>query len=182
VAQLTAKRLELVKEAVPSLTRAAVLINPDNGLRQSVLHGTAATANALNIELHSFEVRQPAELEHTFAAMEDQKIGAIVVHEDTMLNASSKAIADLAVNKRMPSSGFPEFVRADGLIAYGINFPDTDYRAATFIDKILKGAKPGDLPVERSTKFTVSVNLKTANALGLVLPTTILLRADEVIE
>ena len=99
-----------------------------------------------------------------------------------MLNANSRAIADFAARRRMPSSGFPEFVRAGGLIAYGINFPDTDYRAATFVDKILKGAKPGDLPIERSTKFTVIVNLKTAKAIGIELPTSILLRADEVIE
>ena len=84
--------------------------------------------------------------------------------------------------RRLPSSGFPEFVRAGGLLAYGINFPDTDYRAAAFVDKILKGAKAADLPVERSTKFNLTINLQTAKALGLDLPATVLARADEVIE
>ena len=114
--------------------------------------------------------------------MADQHIGALVVHEDTMLNANANALAVFAAARRLPSCGFPEFVRSGGLLAYGINFADMDYRAAAFIDKILKGAKPGDLPVERSTKFIVIVNLQTAKALGITLPTSILLRADEVIE
>jgi putative ABC transport system substrate-binding protein len=105
-----------------------------------------------------------------------------VIHEDTMLNANVKAIARLAAMHRLPSCGFPEFAVAGGLMAYGVNFPDMDRRAATFVDKILKGAKPGDLPVERSTKFTLIINLKTAKAIGLTLPTSILLRGDEVIE
>jgi putative ABC transport system substrate-binding protein len=90
-----------------------------------------------------------------------------VIHEDTMLNANVKAIARLAAMHRLPSCGFPEFAVAGGLMAYGVNFPDMDRRAATFVDKILKGAKPGDLPVERSTKFTLIINLKTAKAIGL---------------
>jgi putative tryptophan/tyrosine transport system substrate-binding protein len=114
--------------------------------------------------------------------MADQQIEAVVIHEDTMLNAKATALAIHAAVRRLPSCGFPEFVRAGGLIAYGINFPDTDYRAAVFIDKILKGAKPADLPIERWTKFNVIVNLQTAKALGVTLPTSILLRADEVIE
>ncbi len=182
VAEHTAKRLELVKEAVPSLRKAAILLNRDNATTPFVLREAEAIARALNVELLGFEARQPSDFEGIFTAMTDQRIDAVVVHEDTMLNANSRAIADFAARRRMPSSGFPEFVRAGGLIAYGINFPDTDYRAATFVDKILKGAKPGDLPIERSTKFTVIVNLKTAKAIGIELPTSILLRADEVIE
>jgi putative ABC transport system substrate-binding protein len=87
----------------------------------------------------------------------------------------------VAAVRRLPSSGFPEFVRAGGLLAYGINFPDTDYRAAAFVDKILKGAKPGDLPIEQPTQFSLAINLKAARALGLTIPESILLRADEVI-
>jgi putative tryptophan/tyrosine transport system substrate-binding protein len=165
VAENTAKRLELIKEAVPSLTKVAV-----------------ATAKASNVELRAFEARQPSDFEGVFAAMADQHIGALVVHEDTMLNANANALAVFAAARRLPSCGFPEFVRSGGLLAYGINFADMDYRAAAFIDKILKGAKPGDLPVERSTKFNMIVNLQTAKALGITLPTSILLRADEVIE
>ena len=99
-----------------------------------------------------------------------------------MLVTNAKALAVLAAEGRLPTCEFPELVRSGGLLAYGINFPDTDYRAAAFIDKILKGAKPGDLPVERTTKFNVIVNLQTAKALGIALPTSILLRADQVIE
>jgi putative ABC transport system substrate-binding protein len=178
----TAKRLELLKEAIPALTRTALLLNPDNFSYALVVREVGATAKALNLELRTFDVRHPDDLAQTFAAMADQCVGAIVIHEDTMLNANAAMIADLAIAKRMPSCGFPEFVKAGGLLAYGINFPDMDYRAATFVDKILKGAKPGDLPVERSTKFNVIVNLKTAKAIGVTLPTAILLRADEVIE
>jgi putative tryptophan/tyrosine transport system substrate-binding protein len=181
-AELAAKRLELLKEAIPALTKAAVLLNPNNASNPLILGEIEATAKALNVVVQPFEARQPGDFEHTFAAMADQQIGAVVIHEDTMLNAKATALAIHAAVRRLPSCGFPEFVRAGGLIAYGINFPDTDYRAAVFIDKILKGAKPADLPIERWTKFNVIVNLQTAKALGVTLPTSILLRADEVIE
>jgi putative tryptophan/tyrosine transport system substrate-binding protein len=182
VSELTAKRLELVKDIVPTLTKAAVLLNPDNASTRLVLQEVEGTARSLKIELTQFEARHHSELEPVFATMADQQMGAVVVHEDTMLNVNSKMIANLAMAKRMPSSGFPEFARTGGLIAYGVNFPETDYRAATFIQKILKGAKASDLPIERSTKFTVTVNLKTAGALGLAVPATLLTRADELIE
>ena len=99
-----------------------------------------------------------------------------------MMNANSNALTVLAAVNRLPSCGFPEFVRAGGLIALGINFPDMDYRAAAFVDKILKGAKPGELPIERPTKFNIIINLQTAKALGITMPPTLLIRADEVIE
>ena len=182
VAELTAKRLELIKEAVPSLTKVALLLNPGNAATQFVLSETELTAKVSNVELRAFEARRPRDFEPVFAAMADQQIGAIVIHEDPMLNANSNALAVFAAVRRLPSCGFLEFVRSGGLLGYGVNFPDMDYRAAAFIDKILKGAKPGDLPVERSTKFNVIVNLQTARALGITLPTSILLRADEVIE
>jgi putative tryptophan/tyrosine transport system substrate-binding protein len=182
VAEHTAKRLELIKEAVPSLTKVGVLLNPGNASTQFVLSETEEVAKASNVELRAFEARQPSDFERVFAAMADQHIGALVIHEDTMLNANANALAVFAAARRLPSCGFPEFVRSGGLLAYGINFADMDYRAAAFVDKILKGAKPGDLPVERSTKFNVIVNLQPAKALGITLPTSILLRADEVIE
>jgi putative tryptophan/tyrosine transport system substrate-binding protein len=182
VAELNAKRLELIKEAVPSVTRVAILLNPGNASTQFVLSEAEATAKAARVELKAFEARQPADFARVFAAMADQQVDALVIHEDTMLNANANSLAVFAAVRRLPSSGFPEFVRAGGLLAYGINFPDTDYRAAAFVDKILKGAKAGDLPVERSTKFNLMVNLQTAKALGLDLPATVLARADEVIE
>jgi len=182
VAEHTAKRLELIKEAIPSLTKVAVLLNPGNAATQFVLSEIEGVAKASNVELRAYEARQPSDFERVFAAMADQHIGALVVHEDTMLNANANALAVFAAARRLPSCGFPEFVRSGGLLAYGINFADMDYRAAAFVDKILKGANPGDLPVERSTKFNVIVHLQTAKALGITLPTSILLRADEVIE
>jgi putative ABC transport system substrate-binding protein len=181
-AELTAKRVELIKEAVPSVKKVAILLNPGNASTQFVLSETEATAKAASIELRAFEARQPTDFARIFAAIADQQVGALVIHEDTMLNANANALAIFAAVRRLPSSGFPEFVRAGGLLAYGINFPDTDYRAAAFVDKILKGAKAADLPVERSTKFNLSINLQTARALGLDLPATVLARADEVIE
>ena len=182
-AELGAKRIELLKEAVPLLTKAAVLLNPTNPAgSRLILQEVEKTARALQVELQPLEVRAPGDFERAFAAMADQQIGAAVIHEDPMLNANSKAIADLAARHRLPACGFPEFVMAGGLMAYGINLPDMDRRAATFVDKILKGAKPGDLPVERATKFMTIVSLKTAKAIGIDLPTSLLLRADEVIE
>jgi putative ABC transport system substrate-binding protein len=182
-AELTGKRLELLKELAPSLAKAAVLLNADNPAgKQLILRELEPTAKALNVELLPFEARELSDLEDVFAAMVRQQIDAAVLHEDPVLNANSKAIADIVARHRLPTCGFPEFVAAGGLMAYGISFPEMDRRAAAFVDKILKGAKPADLPVERSTKFTTIVNLRTARTMGIDVPTSILLRADEVIE
>jgi putative ABC transport system substrate-binding protein len=157
-------------------------LNPGNASTQFVLSETEATAKSAGVELRAFEARQPTDFVRVFAAMADQQVGALVIHEDTVLNANATALAIFAAVRRLPSSGFPEFVRAGGLLAYGINFLDSEYRAAAFLDKILKGAKAADLPVERSTKFNLAINLQTARALGLDVPPTLLARADEVIE
>jgi putative ABC transport system substrate-binding protein len=182
VPELTAKRLELLKEAVPSLTKAALLFNPDNPLNRFVLQEIEPTAKALDIAVQTFEARRPSEFAQVFATMIDQRAAALLLHEDTMMITNSNALAVLAAVNRLASCGFPEFARAGGLIALGINFPDMDYRAAAFIDKILKGAKPGELPIERSSKFNIILNLQTAKALGITMPPTLLIRADEVIE
>ena len=175
-AELVAKRLELLKELAPSLAKAAVLLNADNlAGNQLILRELEPTAKAL-------KVRGPSDFEGVFAAMVSQQISAAVLHEDPMLNANSKAIADILARHRLLTCGFPEFAAAGGLMAYGINLPEMDRRAAVFVDKILKGAKPADLPVERATKFTTIINLRTARAMGIDMPTSILLRADEVIE
>jgi putative tryptophan/tyrosine transport system substrate-binding protein len=180
--ELMAKRLELLKEAAPTVTKAAVLLNPDNPASGPILQEMEMTAKALKVGLQPFEARRPSDFDRVFAAMANQQIDAAVIHEDGMLNTNAKVIADFTAMQRLPSCGFPEFATAGGLMAYGINFPDMERRGATFIDKILKGVKPGDLPVERSTKFTMIVNLKTAKATGFDMPTSLLLRADEVIE
>ena len=182
-AELVAKRLELLKELAPSLAKAAVLLNADNLTgNQLILRELEPTAKALKVELLTFEARGPGDFEGAFAAMINQQIVAAVLHEDPMLNSNSKAIVDTLARHWLPTCGFPEFAAAGGLMAYGINLPEMDRRAAVFVDKILKGAKPAGLPVERATKFTTIVNLRTARAMGIDMPTSILLRADEVIE
>ena len=179
---VAAKRLELLKESLPALAKAGVLVNPDNPSNVLILQGLETTAKALKVQLQRFEAKAPSDFNQAFAAMAHQQIGALVVHEDTMLIANAKAIAGLAAKGRLPACGSPEFPVAGGLMAYGVNFPDMDRRAATFVAKILKGARPGDLPVERSSNFTLIINLKTAKTLGLTLPQSVLLRADQVIE
>jgi len=182
-AELVAKRLELLKELAPSLAKAAVLLNANNPAgSQIMLRELEPTAKALKVELLAFEARGPGDFEGVFAAMVSQQIGAAVLQEDPMLNANSKAIVDILARHRLLTCGFPEFAAAGGLMAYGVNLPEMDRRAAVFVDKILKGAKPADLAVERATKFTTIVNLKTAKALGITVPPSLLARADEVIE
>ena len=181
--ELLAKRLDLIKDVLPSLTKAAVFLNANNPVGSKMaLDEVATMAATLKVELVPIEIRGPDDFERAFAAIASQKVGAAVLHEDPALNANSQALAELAAKHRLPTCGFPEFARAGGLIGYGIHFPDMDRRAASYVDKILKGAKPGDLPVERATKFTTIVNLKVAKAIGVELSTSILLRADQVIE
>jgi putative ABC transport system substrate-binding protein len=180
--ELAAKRLELLKEVIPGLTDVGILLNPENPMNEPIIPKMKLTARPLKLELHQFGVRGPAEFEGAFAAMAAKGIGALVVLDDPTLIANASAAAKLALPQRLPSCGWLDFAVAGGFMSYGVNFPDMFRRAATFVDKILKGTKPGDLPVERTTKFETIVNLKTAQALGIDLPTSLLLRADEVIE
>ena len=136
-AELVAKRLELLKELAPSLAKAAVLLNANNPAgSQLILRELEPTAKALKVELLTFEARGPGDFEGIFAAMVSQQIGAAVLHEDPMLNANSKAIVDILARHRLLTCGFPEFAAAGGLMAYGINLPELDRRAAVFVDKI----------------------------------------------
>jgi len=180
--ELAAKRLELLKEAIPLLSKVGLVSNPDNPMNGSIVQAMEQTARFLKVELRQFETRGPSALEGTFSAMVRARVGGIVIHEDTILLANARPIADLAARHRLPGSGFPEFARAGGLMGYGINFPDMDRRAATFVDKILKGANPARLPVERATTFKLIVNFKTVRALGLTMPPSLLQRADEAIQ
>ena len=180
--ELMAKRLALLKEAVPRITRVAVLVNPDNPAIGQELQAMQTTATSLKVDLQQFEVRGPNEFDGAFARMANRRIDAVVIEEDSMLVANARAIADLAAKQRLPSSGFLELAEAGGLMAYGVTLPELFRRAATFVDKILKGAKPGDIPVEQPTKFEMVVNMKTAKALGIKIPQTILVRATKVIE
>jgi ABC-type uncharacterized transport system substrate-binding protein len=180
--ELSAKRLELLKEIMPGLTDVGVLLNPVNPMNEPIIPAMKLTAQALKLELHQFGAREPAEFEGAFAAMAARRVGALVVLDDTTLIASASAVANLALQQRLPSIGWPDYAVVGGLMAYGVNFLDMFRRAATFVDKILKGAKPGDLPVEQATKFETIVNRKTAKAIGIDVSTSLLLRADEVIE
>jgi len=141
-----------------------------------------STARSLKVELQKVEVRRPDEFERAFSTMAKSRVDAVVVTQDSLFNANVRAIAELTAKKRLPSSGTKEFAEAGGSIGYGMNFSDNSRRAAYFVDKILRGAKPADLPVEQPTKFELVINLKTAKALGLTIPHSLLVRADQIIE
>jgi putative ABC transport system substrate-binding protein len=180
--ELAAKRLELLKEAMPSLTDVGILLNFVNPMNEPLLPQMSRVAQPLKLELHQFDVRAPTDFEGAFATMAAKRIGALVVIDDAVLLSNAPAVAALALKQRLPSCGWPDFAIDGGLMAYGVDFLDMFRRAAAFVDKILKGAKPGDLPVERATKFETIVNLKTAKVLGLTIPYNLLARADQVIE
>ena len=180
--ELAAKRLELLKEAVPRIRRVAVLINPDNPINASVQQAVETTAKLLKVELQQVEIRGPSEFDGAFSAMANKRVDALSVIEDPMLIANVRPIADLVTKKRLPSIAFGEFAEAGGLMAYGVNFLNIYRRAAFFVDKILKGTKPADIPVEQPTKFDFVINLKTAKQIGVSIPHSVLYRADKVIK
>jgi putative ABC transport system substrate-binding protein len=182
VPELNAKRLEILKEALPRLSRVGILLRRDNPVNVPVLSAMEHTGQALKIELQSVEVRDPADLENAVLALVKGRAGAIVVFEEAMLIAQAERIADLARRHRLPSIGFVESARAGGLLAFGVNFSDLWRRAAGTVDKILKGAKPADLPIEQATKFELVINMRTARSIGLTIPAAVLLRADQVVE
>jgi putative ABC transport system substrate-binding protein len=180
---LGGKRLQLLTEIVPGLARVAVLSNPANPGSAPNLQQTQAAAQSLGIELHVVEVRAPDRFESAFAAVTAARAGALIVLPDGMFYNQHPRIVAFAAASRLPAL-FPEkeVVQAGGLIAYGPSIPASFRRAATFVDKILRGAKPADLPVEQPTKFELVVNLKTAKSMGLTISEPFLLLADEVIE
>ena len=182
-AEVVGKSLELLKEAVPKVSRVAVLWNPANPVFQAqMLRETEVAARALGVQLQILEARGPDELERAFAAMTRERASALLVLGDPTFFLHRARIADLAAKSRLPAMyGFKEFVDAGGLMAYGAHLPDLFRRAATYVDKILKGAKPADLPVEQPTHFELVISLKTAKALGLTIPQSVLIRADQVI-
>jgi putative tryptophan/tyrosine transport system substrate-binding protein len=184
--ELVRKRLELLKQAVPGVSRVAVLWQPGAmGERtdQDMLKEAEVAARALGVRLHFIEARDPADLERAFSDMTRARAGALTVLGSTMFSTERRRLVDLAAKNRLPAV-YPwrEFVDAGGLMAYGANVDDLYRRAATYVDKILKGANPADLPVEQPTKFELVINLKTAKALGLTIPQSVLGRADEVIQ
>jgi putative ABC transport system substrate-binding protein len=182
--ELSGKRLELLKEVVPGLSRVAFLWNPDVRGAMYDYKETEGAARTLRLQLQSVEVSRVEELDRAFSAITNQHAqGLIVQAPSPILSANRGQIVSLAQRNRLPAIYAQiEFANAGGLISYGSNAAERWRRAATFVDKILKGAKPADLPVEQPTKFELAVNTKTAKALGLTIPPTILVRADRVIE
>ena len=183
VPELGAKRLQMLKEVLPQLSRVAVLWNAANPYAARVFEETVAAARTLGIEVYSMEVRRPADFENAYKVITQQRPDALITVEDPLTVTHRKQIADFVAKHRLPSiSGLREFVDEGGLMAYGADLADLRRRAASYVDKILKGEKPGDLPIEQPTKFELVINLKTAKALGLTVPPTLLARADELIE
>jgi len=179
--ELQAKRLEVFKEAYPSARGIAVLMNPDNPENAPVLRAMELTAESLKLELQQFQVRRPEEFENAVSSMIKTRVDGVAVTSDMIFVSNIERIARITAANRLPSIGDTEFARAGGLIGYGVNFLELYYRAAYFVDRILKGAKPADLPVEQPTKFELVINLKTAKAIGVDVP-PLIARADEVIE
>jgi putative ABC transport system substrate-binding protein len=177
------KNLELLKEAVPGVSRVAILLNPSNPAHQAVMQEVKAAARVLGVQLQPLEARGPHEFDRAFSAMAGERAGALLVMTDGVFAQYVMQLVNFAARHRLPAMyGFADFPKAGGLMSYGPNPSDQFRRAAYFVDKILKGAKPADLPVEQPTKFELVINLKTAKALGLTVPQSLLFRADEVIE
>jgi len=178
--EIAGKRLQLLREVAPTVARIAVLSDPS---QPADLRGTEAAAQALGVQLQVWKVRSGDELDRAFTAIARERAAGIIILGSTTLFAYRARIAQLAVTHRLPTSAWArELTEAGCLMSYGANLPDVARRAAYFVDKILKGAKPGDLPIEQPTKFDLVFNLKTAKALGLTIPPSLLGRADEVIQ
>jgi putative tryptophan/tyrosine transport system substrate-binding protein len=180
--QLRAKRVELLKEVKPGIARMAVLLNPDNPASVPEFEAMEVTARSLGVSLQPFRLRGPSEFVSAFESIEQAGAEAVETGDDGMVAGNLGAIAALAARARLLSTGPKEVAQAGGLMGYGVDIFATYRRAGIFVDKILKGARPADLPIEQATKFATVLNLRTARALGLDVPTATLLRADEVIE
>jgi putative ABC transport system substrate-binding protein len=177
------KRLELIRETLPAASRVAILWRPGNKSHPLQLKDLQVAGTALGLTVLSHPVRNAEEVNRAFAAMKDERAVAVQLLGDAFLTASQRQIAQLAIKHRIAAVyTIRPFAEAGGLIAYGADFRDLFRRAASHVDKILKGAKPADLPVEQSTKFELVINLRTAKALGITVPRAVVLRADHVIE
>jgi putative ABC transport system substrate-binding protein len=180
---LTGKWLELAKEVVPRISRVAILRNGGNPTHALFWAEAQTSAHGMALTVNSVEVRSPSEFEPAFTSMAQAGVGAVVVLADPMLGSHRMRLAELSAKYRLPSiSPFREAAESGGLISYGPSLRANFRRAATYVDQILKGAKPGDLPIQQPTTFELVINLKTAKALGLTIPPSLLQRADEVIQ
>jgi len=180
---IVTKRLELLKDVAPSAARVAVLLNPANPTNPLQLKEIQAVAPGLGVTLLALEAKGPDDIDRAFATIRRERPGAIMIIGDPMFGAHQGRLLDLAAKSRLAASySIRPYVEAGGLMSYGTNFDDLYRRAATYVDKILKGAKPADLPVEQPKKFELVINLKTAKQIGLTIPQSVLYRADKVIK
>jgi putative ABC transport system substrate-binding protein len=181
--ELSGKRLELLKESLPRLSRVAVLTNPDIPIHGVFWKETQTAAKTLGLQLYPIKVPAPEDFDEVFRAAAHRRAEALLVFDDALTIGHRRRLVALAARHRLPAMyGTREFPDAGGLLSYGPNFFDQYRRTATYVDRILKGAKPADLPIEQPTKFELVINLKAAKALGLTIPQSLLLRADEVIQ
>jgi putative ABC transport system substrate-binding protein len=181
--ELAGKRLQLFKELLTPLTRVAVLYNPDDRNKEWEYKQSQQAADKLRLTLHAYEARSSVEIDEAFTRIVNDHAQALIIFSDILTLAHEKKLADLALANRLPAMyAFREFTQMGGLISYGANLPEMWRRAASYVNKILAGVSPGDLPIEQPTRFELVINHRTAKALGLEIPPNILARADEVIE
>src|SRR5262245_5973027 len=181
--EIFSKQLELLKETVPKVRRVAILSNPANSGQPAVIKSVKVAARSLGVQLQLLEARGPNEFDGAFAAMALERAGALLVMGDPVFDFHRTRLTELVAKSRLPAIyGLRTQTEAGGLMSYGVDLRDNFRRAATYVDKILKGAKPADLPIEQPTKFELVINVKTAKALGLTIPQSILVRADEIIQ
>ena len=183
IVEISSKYLEMLLGMAPRLTRVAVLLNPTNNTYAALLASVQASAQKTRVTLLPVEARNTAEIDAAFASMKRDHAGAVIVQPDALFNTQVAAIAALALKHQLPSiHGQREYADAGGLMSYGASFTESFRRAAYFVDRIFKGAKPADLPVEQPTKYELFINGKTAKALGLTIPYALLITAEKVIE
>ena len=181
--ELVAKQLEILKEALPHVTRIGVLFTPTAPSHRPALQAVEAAAGKLGVQLHMASVQTVEDFEGAFATMARERVGGFLAVGAQLFSSQQALLADLALKHRLPGMfNAKEIVEAGGLMSYAADLPNLARRAATYVDKILKGVKPADLPVEQASRYQFVINLKTANALGLTIPPSVLARADEIIE
>jgi putative ABC transport system substrate-binding protein len=181
--ELSGKRLELLGQVVRNMPRVAILMNPDNPVTAVFLEETRVAAQKLGVQLQLLEARNPGDMERVFDAAAGERAAGLIVFDDPVIWSYRKQVVALAAKRRLPAMyGFREFVDEGGLMSYGPDRVDHYRRTALYVDKLLKGAKPADLPVEQPTKFELVINVKTAKALGLAIPQSLLVRADQIIQ
>jgi ABC-type uncharacterized transport system substrate-binding protein len=181
--ELTGKRLELLKEAVPKISRVAMVFNPEGQVPTQGYEPLKAIAQSLKISVEPLEIRKPNEIDKTFAVIPKSRVDALILESDPVFNINRQKVIALAAKNRLPAM-YPErrWAEDGGMMAYGTDLIEVASRAGIFVDKILKGAKPADLPVEQPTKFELVINLKTAKQIGVTIPQSVLFRADKVIK